>query len=67
MLIYNLIEYSDNYSKTFGILWQYCRDEPSNPIKNSKSLTFKSRLLNNTSNAGATSVETGVSFIKLLN
>ena len=29
MLIYNLKEYSDNYSKTSGILWQYCRDEPA--------------------------------------
>ena len=28
MPLYNLIEYSDNYSKTFGILWQYDRDEP---------------------------------------
>ena len=26
MLMYNLIEYSDNYSKTFGSLWHYCRD-----------------------------------------
>ena len=25
--MYNLIEYNDNYSKTSGILWQYCRDE----------------------------------------
>ena len=25
--IYNLIEYSDNYSKTFGTLWKYCGDE----------------------------------------
>ena len=25
--MYNSIEYSDNYSKTFGILWQYRRDE----------------------------------------
>ena len=25
--MYNLIEYSDNYSKTFGSLWQYYRDE----------------------------------------
>ena len=29
MSIYNLIEYSDNYSKTSEILWQYCRDEPA--------------------------------------
>ena len=28
MPMYNLIKYSDNYSKTSGILWQYCRDEP---------------------------------------
>ena len=25
--MYNLIEYSDNYSKTSGSLWQYYRDE----------------------------------------
>ena len=24
---YNLIEYSDHYSKKFGILWPYCRGE----------------------------------------
>ena len=28
MPMYNLIDYSGNYSKTFGSLWQYCRDEP---------------------------------------
>ena len=27
MPMYNLIKYSDNYSKTSGILLQYCRDE----------------------------------------
>ena len=26
--MYNLIEYSDNYSKAFGCLWQYNRNEP---------------------------------------
>ena len=26
MLMYNLIEFSDNYSKTSGSLWQYCKD-----------------------------------------
>ena len=26
--MYNLIEYSDNYSKTCGSLWQYCEDIP---------------------------------------
>ena len=28
MPTYNLIEYSDNYSKTSGSLWEYYRDEP---------------------------------------
>ena len=27
MSMYNLIKYSDNYSKTSGVLRQYCRDE----------------------------------------
>ena len=26
MPMYNLIEYSNNYSKTSGSLWQYCKD-----------------------------------------
>ena len=26
MPMYNLIESSDNYSKTSGSLWQYCKD-----------------------------------------
>ena len=26
---YNLIEYSDNYTKTSGSLWQYCKDIPA--------------------------------------
>ena len=29
MPMYNLIEYSDNYSKTSGSLWQYCKDMPA--------------------------------------
>ena len=29
MPMYNLIEYSHNYSRTSGILWQYCGDEPA--------------------------------------
>ena len=27
MPMFNLIEYSHNYLKTSGSLWQYCRDE----------------------------------------
>ena len=29
MPIYNVIEYSDNYSKTSGSLWQYYKDIPA--------------------------------------
>ena len=29
MPMYNLIKYSDNYSKTSGSLWQYCKDIPA--------------------------------------
>ena len=36
MPMYNLIEYSDNYSETFGNLYLFCRDEPNNIITDSK-------------------------------
>ena len=29
MPMYNLTEYSDNYSKTSGSLWKYCKDIPA--------------------------------------
>ena len=32
MPMYNLIEYSDNYSKTSGSLWEYYRDGPNDNI-----------------------------------
>ena len=46
----NLTKYSKNYSHIPGSLWQYYRDEPANPITNSASFRFKSRLLNNNNN-----------------
>ena len=42
MPLYNLIEYSDNYAKTTGSLWQYFRDEPDDDIEDSES--FKSKI-----------------------
>ena len=33
MPMYNLIEYSNNYSKTSGSLWQYYKDEPNSTVK----------------------------------
>ena len=42
MPMYNLIEYSDNYSKTSGSLWQYYQDKPNDNRADSKS--FKSKV-----------------------
>ena len=42
MPMYNLIEYSDNYAKTTGSLWQYFRDGPNDDIEDSES--FKSKI-----------------------
>ena len=50
--MYNLIEYSGNYSKASGSLWKYCRDEPNNFITEPESFKFKSKFLDNTNNAG---------------
>ena len=42
MPMYNLLEYSTNYIKTIGSLWNYYRDEPSNPLSsNSESFKYK--------------------------
>ena len=67
MLMYNLLEYSKNYRKTTGSLWNYYRDEPNNPplndddpptinynadpITNSESFKYKSSITGKTSNA----------------
>ena len=40
--MYNLIEYSDNYAKTTGSLWQYFRDDPDDDLEDSES--FKSKI-----------------------
>ena len=32
MSMYNLLEYSKNYTKAAGSLWSYYRDEPSDPL-----------------------------------
>ena len=57
MPIYNLIEYTDNYSDTSGSLWQFKRDEIIENINltnnNSSSFTYKSNLIGNTDADGA--------------
>ena len=52
MPMYNLIEYSQNYLKTSGSLWNYYRDEPNSgaeggvdySIKNSKTFDYKTNI-----------------------
>ena len=64
MPLYNLIEYSDNYSDTSGSLWQFKRDEvPANnadlTIDNSQSFKYKAALVGKTANH-----DDGKSFVK---
>ena len=60
MPVYNLTEYSDNYSDSYGSLYQFKRDEhstndatnPSNlALANSTSCKYKARLLGKADNA----------------
>ena len=60
MPMYNLLEYSKNYRKTTGSLWNYYRDEPNNPppadyneepITNYESFKYKRSITGKTSNA----------------
>ena len=48
MPMYNLIEYSDNYSKTSGSLWQYYKDEPNDNLADSASFKYKVKIAGNT-------------------
>ena len=62
MSMYNLIEYSDNYSKTSGSLWQYCKDIPAvnnngnivefNGANATDSFNFKPKITGQTDNNG---------------
>ena len=42
--MYNLIEYSNNYLKTSGILQQYYRDDPNDDQNITLSESFKLRI-----------------------
>ena len=62
MPMYNLIEYSDNYSKTSGSLWQHCKNIP--PVNNdgnivdfygantTDSFSFKTKIARQTDDNG---------------
>ena len=58
MPMYNLTEYSDNYSDTSGSLWQFKRDEVTDKnadltIDNSQSFKYKAALLGKTTDVVA--------------
>ena len=60
MSMYNLLEYSKNYSKTSGSLWSYYRDEltdetndnndPNKSVINSKSFKYQTSITGRTYN-----------------
>ena len=61
--MYNLLEYSKNYRKTTGSLWNYYRDEPSSTedndnithsIFNSKSFDYKANFISSVTNDNLT-------------
>ena len=67
MPMYNLIEYSDNYAKTTGSLWQYCKDIPARDNNNeiteftagntTDSFNFKAKITGQTGDDGTKDVE----------
>ena len=67
MPMYNLIEYSDNYAKTTGSLWQYCKDIPARnnddeivafAVNNvTDSFNFKAKITGQTEDNGTKDVE----------
>ena len=62
MPMYNLILYSDNYSKTSGSLWKYCKEMPAadnagniadfNGANATDSFSFKRKRMGQTGNNG---------------
>ena len=67
MPVYNLIEYSDNYAKTAGSLWQHCKDIPARNANNeiiifsednaTDSFKFIAKITGQTGNDGTKDVE----------
>ena len=54
MPMYNLIEYSDNYSKPSGSLWQYYKDIPNDNLARYESFKYKVKITGKTPNNGNT-------------
>ena len=75
--MYNLIEYNDNYSKTSGSLWQYCKDIPAvnnndeivdfNGANATDSFNFKTKITGQTDDDGIINIEIMISLKYLSN
>ena len=69
MPMYNVIEYSDNYAKTTGRLWQYCKDILARNANGdiaifaenntTDSFKFKVKITDQTGNDGTKDVDIG--------
>ena len=67
MLMYNLIEYSENYSKISGSLWQYCKEIPAvnnngnivdfNGTNAAESLNYKTKITGQINDDGEIDIE----------
>ena len=67
MPMYNLIEYSDDYAKTTGSLWQYCKDIPARDANDeitefrrnntTDAFKFKAKITGQTGDDGTKDVE----------
>ena len=57
MPMYNLIEYSANYLKTSGSLWQYCKDIPAVDNNNAIVNFTENNLTGQTGDDGTKNVE----------
>ena len=73
--MYNLIEYSDNYSYTSGSLWQFKRDEQhidnngafiNITAENSSSFKYKSNFIGNTNADGVNRKQEGAKIVVTL-
>ena len=58
----DFIEYSNNYSKPTGSLWQYYRGDPHATIVNSESLKFKIKIRKIHADGNAKNVKISVQY-----
>ena len=75
MPMYNLLEYSKNYRKTIGSLYNYYRDElsddnnpnnfPNTNVVNSETFKYKNKIIGNTYNVTASNGRLGTKTIEL--